>query len=44
VGGGPPPLPHPAAPPPPAAAWIGRQRALWERKFDAVERYLGEAR
>jgi DNA-binding transcriptional ArsR family regulator len=33
-----------AAPLDDAAAWIGRQRALWERKFDAVEQYLGEAR
>jgi DNA-binding transcriptional ArsR family regulator len=22
--------------------WIERQRALWERKFDVVEEYLGE--
>jgi DNA-binding transcriptional ArsR family regulator len=25
-----------------AEAWIERQRALWERKFDVVEHYLGE--
>jgi DNA-binding transcriptional ArsR family regulator len=33
-----------AAPLDGAAGWIGRQRDLWERKFDAVEDYLGEAR
>jgi DNA-binding transcriptional ArsR family regulator len=27
-----------------AYAWIGRQRELWERKFDTVERYLREQR
>lgn len=26
-----------------AARWIERHRALWEAKFDAVERYLAEA-
>ena len=25
-----------------ASEWIERQRALWERKFDVVEEYLGE--
>ncbi len=25
-----------------AEAWMERQRALWERKFDVVEQYLGE--
>jgi DNA-binding transcriptional ArsR family regulator len=25
-----------------ASEWIERQRALWERKFDVVEQYLGE--
>ena len=25
-----------------AQQWIGRQRALWERKFDVVEQYLEE--
>jgi DNA-binding transcriptional ArsR family regulator len=25
-----------------ASGWIDRQRALWERKFDAVESYLEE--
>ena len=27
-----------------AHAWIGDQRAMWERKFDAVDRYLAEQR
>jgi DNA-binding transcriptional ArsR family regulator len=27
-----------------AAAWIDRQRALWERKFDVVDRWLEEHR
>jgi DNA-binding transcriptional ArsR family regulator len=25
-----------------AAGWIERQRALWEAKFDVIDRYLGE--
>ena len=25
-----------------ADAWLGELRAMWERKFDAVERYLAE--
>ncbi len=25
-----------------ADAWLGQLRAMWERKFDAVERYLAE--
>jgi DNA-binding transcriptional ArsR family regulator len=25
-----------------ASDWIDRQRALWERKFDVVEEFLGE--
>jgi DNA-binding transcriptional ArsR family regulator len=25
-----------------ASDWMERQRALWERKFDVVEEYLGE--
>lgn len=25
-----------------ASVWLDRQRAVWERKFDAVERYLAE--
>jgi DNA-binding transcriptional ArsR family regulator len=25
-----------------ASAWIDRQRAMWERKFDVVEEYLAE--
>jgi DNA-binding transcriptional ArsR family regulator len=25
-----------------ASGWIERQRALWESKFDAIERYLEE--
>jgi DNA-binding transcriptional ArsR family regulator len=27
-----------------AYAWLARQRALWERKLDVVEEYLGEQR
>jgi DNA-binding transcriptional ArsR family regulator len=27
-----------------ASAWLGDVRALWERKFDAVEQYLAERR
>jgi len=25
-----------------AAGWIERQRSLWERKFDTIDRYLAE--
>ena len=25
-----------------ASEWIDRQRALWERKFDVIEEFLGE--
>jgi DNA-binding transcriptional ArsR family regulator len=27
-----------------ASAWIERQRALWERKFDVLDEYLSERR
>lgn len=27
-----------------ASAWLGDLRAMWERKFDVIERYLAERR